>query len=81
MNRAWDPIPVHTAIVEILAKKGSLNDSDLYKELESKYNDLSFRALNRTLMQLEIRGVIRVSRLLKKKRMVELASNELEKHK
>ncbi len=81
MNRTWDPIPVHTAIIEILAKKGSLNDSDLLKELESKYNDLSFRDLNRTLMQLEIRGVIRVSRLLKKKRMVELASNRMGKQK
>ncbi len=79
MEKAWDPIPIHTAIIEILAKKGSLNDSELLRELESKYNDIGFRTLNRTLMQLEIRGVIRVSRLLKKKKMIELALNGLAK--
>ena len=73
MNKIWDPIPIRTIIVEILSKKGSLNDSELIKELESKHNDISYRELNRTLMKLEIRGTIRVSRLLKKKKLIELA--------
>lgn len=72
MNKMWDPIPLHTAIIEILAKKGNLTDAELLKELDSKYNGLSARDLNRTLLKLEIRGVIRVSRLMKNKKMVEL---------
>lgn len=72
MNKMWDPIPLPTAIIEILAKKGNLTDVELLKELDSKYNGLSPRDLNRSLMKLEIRGVIRVSRLMKNKKMVEL---------
>jgi len=72
MNKMWDPIPLHTAIIEVLAKKGNLTDAELLKDLDSKYNWISARELNRTLMKLEIRGVIRVSRLMKNKKMVEL---------
>ena len=72
MNKMWDPIPLHTAIIEILAKKGNLTDVELLKDLDSKYNGISARDINRSLMKLEIRGVIRVSRLMKNKKMVEL---------
>ncbi|WP_455276251.1 hypothetical protein [[Eubacterium] cellulosolvens] len=72
MNKIWDPIPLHTAIIEILAKKGNLTDVELLKDLDSRYNGISARDINRSLMKLEIRGIIRVSRLMKNKRMVEL---------
>ncbi len=72
MNKMWDPIPLHTAIIEILAKKGNLTDAELLKDLDSRYNGISARDINRSLMKLEIRGIIRVSRLMKNKRMVEL---------
>jgi transcription initiation factor IIE alpha subunit len=72
MDKMWDPIPLHTAIIEILAKKENLTDAELLKELDSKYNGISARDLNRSLFKLEIRGVIRVSRLMKNKKMVEL---------
>ena len=75
MEKTWTPIPLNTTIVEILSKKGSLNESDLLKELDSKYKNISIRELNDALMKLEIRGAIRVTRLLKKKRMIELAPN------
>lgn len=75
MEKTWTPIPLNTTIVEILSKKGSLNESDLLKELGSKYKNISIRELNDALMKLEIRGAIRVTRLLKKKRMIELAPN------
>lgn len=72
MNKMWDPIPLHTAIIEVLAKKGNLTDAELLKDLDDKYNWISARDINRSLMKLEIRGVIRVSRLMKNKKMVEL---------
>lgn len=60
------------AIVEVLEKKGPVTDLDLQKELKSNYGEVSFRELNRGLMKLELAGVLRVSRLMKGKRQVEL---------
>ena len=61
------------AIVEIVEKKGPLTDLDLHKELKASFGEVSFRELNKNLMKLELCGVLRVSRLMKNKRQVELA--------
>ena len=60
------------AIVELVEKKGPLTDIDLHKELKASFGEVSFRELNRNLMKLELNGVLRVSRLMKGKRQVEL---------
>ena len=60
------------AIVEVLEKKGPVTDIDLQKELKSNFEMVSFRELNRELMKTELAGVLRVSRLMKGKRQVEL---------
>jgi len=60
------------SIVEVLEKKGPITDIDLLKQLKSDLGDVSFRELNRELMKLEIGGILRVSRLTKGKRQVEL---------
>jgi len=60
------------SIVEILEKKGAITDLDLHKELKSNFGEVSFRELNSGLMKLELAGVLRVSRLMKGKRQVEL---------
>ncbi len=60
------------AIVEVLEKKGALNDLDLLKELNSNFGEVSFRELNSSLMKMEIGGVVWVSRLTKGMRQVEL---------
>jgi len=59
-------------IVEILEKKGALNDLDLLKELKANFGEVSFRELNTSLMKMELGGVIWVTRLMKGKRQVEL---------
>ncbi len=60
------------SIVEILERKGPMTDIDLLKQLKSDLGDVSFRELNRELMKLELAGILRVSRLTKGKRQVEL---------
>lgn len=60
------------SIVEVLEKKGSMTDIDLLKQLRSDLGEVSFRELNRELMRLELAGILRVSRLTKGKRQVEL---------
>jgi Fe2+ or Zn2+ uptake regulation protein len=75
MEKVWGPHPIHTVIVEILQKKGAMTDTDLLKELKDSYGDVSFREVNRILMKLELSGIVRVTRLLKKKRRVELVAS------
>ncbi len=72
MSKVWSPRPIELAIVEVLEKKGALTDLDLQKELKTTYGEVSFREVNSHLMKLEIIGVLRVSRLMKGKRQVEL---------
>ncbi|UCH02925.1 MAG: hypothetical protein JSV20_03865 [Candidatus Bathyarchaeota archaeon] len=53
-------------------KRGTITDEELCKALQGSKNDLNVRALNKTLMKLEINGLIRVFDLTKNKRRIEL---------
>jgi Fe2+ or Zn2+ uptake regulation protein len=66
---------MNLAVVETLQKKGPIPDIELLSELKDSYGDLSFRELNRVLLKLEVTGIIRVSRLMKGKRRVELVEH------
>jgi len=72
MSKVWTPRPLSLAIVEVLERKGGMTDVDLLKELKGNFGEVSFRELNTTLMRLEMAGILRVSRLMKGKRQVEL---------
>ena len=65
------------ALLEVLEKKGSISDIDLYREVMSNFGEVSFRELNRELMKLELAGILRVSRLTKGKRLVELTGKPI----
>jgi len=75
LSKIWSPRPLSLSIVEVLEKKGPMTDIDLLKQLKSDLGDVSFRELNRELMKLELAGILRVSRLTKGKRQVELLGN------
>ncbi|MEE8322650.1 MAG: ArsR family transcriptional regulator [Candidatus Bathyarchaeia archaeon] len=73
MSKLWAVQPLHTSIVEVLLKKrGSSTDTDLLNSLKKSYGELSLRELNKTLMRLEIDGIIHVSTLTKNKKRVEI---------
>lgn len=72
MNKVWGPRPLNLAVVEVLQRKGALTDDDLLDEVKDSYGELSFRELNSSLLKLELGGVVRVTRLMKGKRRVEL---------
>ena len=59
-------------MVEVLEKKGAMNDIDLLKELKANFGEISFREMNSTMMKLELGGIIWVTRLMRGKRQVEL---------
>jgi Fe2+ or Zn2+ uptake regulation protein len=72
MKKVWHSQPFQLALVEILEKKGAMTDTELYEELNKTFDEVSYEKLNKTLMKLEIKGIIRVTRLIKGKRRVEL---------
>jgi len=74
MNKVWGPRPLNLAVVEVLQRKGPLADSDLLHEVKEIYGEISFRELNNALLKLELSGVLRVTRLMKGKRRVELVA-------
>lgn len=59
-------------MLEILTKKGAINDADLFDLVNEEFEDIGFSDFNRYLMNLEIEGKIYVSSLTKGKRRVEL---------
>lgn len=74
MSKVWSPRPLSLAIVETLERKGAMTDIELQKELKDDFGEVSFRELNNGLLKLEVQGVLRVSRLMKGKRQVELTA-------
>ena len=75
MNKVWGPRPLNLAVVEVLQRKGPLTDGDLLDQVNESYGEISFLELNSVLLKLEINGVLRVSRLMKGKRRVELVAS------
>lgn len=71
-TKTWKPHPLSTVIIEILGKKGAITDAELYKLVKEIRSDLCFSILNKELLRLEIKGLVRVSSLTKAKRRVEL---------
>ena len=71
-TKTWKSHPLYTTIVEILERKGPLIDLELFELIKGSHGEAGFGDLNKTLMQLEIRGKVYVSTSTKGKRRVEL---------
>jgi hypothetical protein len=74
--KIWSPYPLYSVIIEILEKKGSLTDGELFDLVKKSYESVGFGQLNKTLMRMEIEGKIHVSLLTKGRRRVELIENK-----
>lgn len=71
-SKTWKTRPVDGFMLEILNRKGAINDADLFALVNEEFEDIGFADFNRYLMNLEIEGKIYVSSLTKGKRRVEL---------
>jgi hypothetical protein len=69
-------IPLRNQIYEIIKNAGSLTDSDLSKSLIKSGISIAEDELNKTLLNLEIYGLIKVSWLTKDDRRIEIAEKE-----
>ena len=79
-SKTWKPHPLYTAIVEILERKGPLNDAELLDLVKQDYEAIGFGDLNKALLKLEVEGRIYVSTLTKGKRRVELKKQKEEQY-
>lgn len=70
--RTWKTHPAYLVLLEVLAKKGAMADTDLFDALNEQFEDLGFKDFNELLMRLEISGKIRTSSLARGKRRVEI---------
>ena len=70
--KTWKSHPLKTQIKEYLERKGPMTDVEMYDLVKGTHEGVGFSELNKTLMQMEIQGVIYVSPRTKGKRRVEL---------
>lgn len=60
-------------IIDLLQRSGALKFDELYKQVKKAYGEFSEEDLNTMLMRMEIQGLVKVYRIPRGKRRVELA--------
>ena len=71
-------IPLKNTVYEIIKESGSLTDSELSKSLIKTGISIPEDEFNKTLLNLEIYGLIKVSWLTKEQRRIEIVEKENE---
>ena len=66
--------PLRNIILEKIKEVGILSDNELLSNLEKEGVQITVANLNKTLLDLEIFGLVRVSWLTKDKRRIELVT-------
>jgi hypothetical protein len=64
---------IPSIIVESLVRSGAMEFDELFKAVQKLQSDLNQHDFNRTLMELEVQGLIRVSKMTRGKKRIELA--------
>lgn len=67
----WKLLP--SVIVDNLKRSGALRFEQLHKNTKKRFSDLSEKDLEQILMKMEIQGIVRVYRLPRGKKRIELA--------
>ena len=76
MMKTWKSHPVYTQMKELLERKGPMTDVELFDLLKGANEGIGFSEFNKTLMRMEIEGIIYVTSHTKGKRRVELAPSQ-----
>jgi len=67
--------PLRNIVLEKIKEVGNLSDNELLNNLEKDGVQIRVADLNKTLLDLEIFGLVRVSWLTKDKRRIELVTS------
>lgn len=74
----WRNVPLKNLILEkVFKNKGMMTDIDLYNRLIKDYKNLSHSDFSKSIMALEIEGLLNVTKITKTKNKVELIHPEL----
>jgi hypothetical protein len=73
-TKTWKTHPAYLFLLETLAKKGAMADTDLFEVVTEEFKDLGFMDFNEILMRLEVGGKIRTASAVRGKRRVELTA-------
>ena len=68
--------PIRNLVYEKISQAGTMTDADLMNSLQKEGLTLADSDFNKTLMDLEIYGLVRVSWLTKDKRRIELVADK-----
>jgi len=71
-TKTWKTRPAYFIMLEILTKKGDMQEGDLFAALQDEYEDLGYKDFVDLLMKLEISGKIRTTSMSRGKKRVEL---------
>jgi hypothetical protein len=72
--KTWKTRPAYNLLLEVLAKKGAMADTELFEVLSEEFEDLGFKDFNELLMRLEVTGKIRTASMARGKRRIELVA-------
>jgi cobalamin biosynthesis Co2+ chelatase CbiK len=64
---------IPSTIVEVLGRVGAQEFDDLLKQVQKYQSDINETELGKILMEMEIQGLVRVTKMTKGKRRIELA--------
>jgi len=73
MAKLWRPMPLPPLILDIVKKTGGCTDEELLRNLKKETGEVDTSTLNKTLLAMEVRGLIHVSAAPKGKKKIELA--------
>ena len=74
----WRNLPLKSLIIQVISKnKGMITDTDLYTGLTKEFKNLSHSDFSKTIMALEVEGIVNVTKITKTKNKVELIDANL----
>lgn len=71
--QVWGLPRLEEVLIDLIKRRGgTAKDSEVYEMLNAMVSDVSFREFLSILMKLELRGVIRVSRMMRNVKSITL---------
>lgn len=71
-TKTWKTRPTYYVLLEILKKKGDMNENDLFNAVQGEFEDLGYKDFVDLLLRLEVAGKIRTTSLARGKKRIEL---------
>jgi len=75
LGKVWRPVPLHNLVIETLSSLGSCDDTELLRSLRREV-EVTLDTLNKVLLKLEIRGLIRVTNTTKGRKKIEFIKRQ-----